>query len=198
MKQILQRTIDALAALIGAGVIFAAGVLTWEGGPLSSGLALLVAGLALLPFIPIPGRGSRSTIFVVAIALAIGLPVMDSVKRHRQTQAAVGFAFDAAQELTKAAVQDGRWPTDLVNGLPDRISVPSDGFERDLVLADCRDQSCSLVVTMQDARYDSRLRGHSFALWTVDGGKTWGCGPAGERPALQVDMPSSCRLGDDP
>ena len=191
--KVLQQATDLVALLIGAGVVLAAVTVLLEDGPLSSGLALMVAGLALLPFIPIPGRGSRLTLFVLGVGTAIMLPVMDSFDVHRQSRSAVRFALGVADALAKGSAPEGVWPADARVGLPEQLPVPGDGFEYDVMVADCGGRSCVLVLTFKDERFKSQLKGRSFGLWTTDGSRTWSCGPAGLRPVAASDLPSTCR-----
>jgi hypothetical protein len=195
-KRLLGRATNLVATLVGVGVILAAGTILLEDGPMDSALALFAAGLVLLPFIPVPGRGSRLVVFVLGLGLAIGLPVMDSLGVHNQSVAAVKFARDAAAALTQAAVKGGLWPTDPKTALPDTLPVEGGSLERDLRVDACGGPACILVVTLTDKRYKPGLRGHSFELWTFDGGKTWACGPGGERPVAASDLPSTCRDGN--
>lgn len=195
-KKLLGRATNLVATFIGIGVMLAAGAILLEDGPMDSALALFVAGVVLLPFIPVPGRGSRLAVFVLGLVLAIGLPVMDSLGVHNQSIAAVSFGRDAATELAKAAVKDGLWPADPKAALPDTLPVQSGSLERDLRVDACGGPACILVVTLTDKRYKPGLRNHSFELWTFDGGKTWECGPGGERPVAASDLPSSCRDGN--
>src|SRR5690348_6325226 len=95
-KKLFQRAVDGVATLLGIGVILAAGDALWEGGSLGSALSLFVAGLVLLPFIPIPGRGSRVTVFVLGLATAIALPAWEGYETHKQSRAAVRYAQAAA------------------------------------------------------------------------------------------------------
>jgi hypothetical protein len=192
-KRLTQRAINAVATLLGVGVMLAAFDILWEGGAFGSGLSLFIAGLVLLPFIPIPGRGSRVTLFILGLGFAIGLPAWDGYQTHKQSRAAVGSAMDAAVALVHASVKDGLWPEDLSGKLPDKLDVSGDGLSRDILVTECYQESCSLVVTFTDERYQQRLRDHSFVLQSGDGGKTWHCGPGGERPAIAADLPSSCR-----
>jgi len=192
-SKLLQRGIDVVALLLGLGVIFAALSLLAEDGPVSSGLALLLTGVALLPFVPIPGRGSRVTLFVLGLVFAVALPVLDSMAVHRQSRSAVRFALSVVDALVKSSAPDGVWPADARNTMPDRLPVAGDGFEHDVMVADCGGQRCLLVVTFKDPRYKSELRGRSFGLWTTDGNRTWSCGPAGLRPVVVNDLPETCR-----
>jgi hypothetical protein len=136
-KQLLGPATKLVATLIGIGVILAAGAILLEDGPMDSALALFVAGLVLLPFIPVPGRGSRLAVFVLGLALAIGLPVVDSIGVRNQSVAAVSFARDVATALTQAAVKDGLWPADPKAALPDTLPVQSGTLERDLRVDAC-------------------------------------------------------------
>jgi type II secretory pathway pseudopilin PulG len=133
------------------------------------------------------------TVFVLGLATAIALPAWEGYETHKQSQAAVRFAESAAAALAQGSVKDGRWPEDLSGKLPEKLDLPGDDYSRDLRIAECYQESCALVVTFTDERYQRRLRDHSFVLRSQDGGKTWTCGPGGERPALAVDLPSSCR-----
>ena len=192
-KKAVQRITDVLATLIGIGVILAGGAVLLEDGPVGSGLTLFIAGLALLPFIPVPGRGSRTTIFIFALGYAIGMPVYDRSMVLRQTIPAVESARDTAAKLSETVAKSGQWPDDLAAALPDKIQVDGDGWSRDVMLTDCGGARCTLLVTLTDARYRSELRERSFGLWTQDGGTTWECGPAGEHSVMPHDLPSSCR-----
>ena len=197
-KKLFQRAIDGVATLLGIGVMLAAGDVLWEDGPLSSALSLFVAGLVLLPYIPIKQGGVRALVFIVGLSLAIGLPAMDSFETHKQSKAAVSYAMDAAVALVRASVKDGQWPEDLTGTLPEKLDIASDGYSRDIRLTECYKQACALVVTFTDERYKRRLRDHSFVLRTADGGTTWTCGPGGEKPALAADLPSTCRESPAP
>jgi len=192
-KKLLQRAINIVATLLGIGVMLAAFDTLWEGGAFGSALSLFIAGLVLLPFIPIPGRGSRVTLFILGLGFAIALPAWEGYETHKQSRAAVNFAQAAAAALAQAAVKDGQWPEDLSGKLPEKLDIPGDGYARDILVTECYQEACSLVVTFTDERYQHRLRDRSFVLQSGDGGKTWTCGPGGERPAIAADLPSSCR-----
>ncbi|HSC46789.1 MAG TPA: hypothetical protein VLG68_01740 [Gammaproteobacteria bacterium] len=192
-KKLFQRAIDGLATLLSIGVMLAAGLILWEDGPVSSALSLFVAGLVLLPYIPIRYGGVRALVFIVGLSLAIGLPATDSFETHKQSRAAVASAQAAAVMLAATAVKDGQWPEDLSGKLPDKLDLPSDGYSRDIRVTECYKQACAFVVTFADERYQHRLHDHGFVLRTEDGGATWHCGPGGVRPALAADLPSTCR-----
>ncbi|MGE5624611.1 MAG: hypothetical protein ACM3ZT_03590 [Bacillota bacterium] len=189
-----RRVINVLAALVGFGVMALAVALLFAEWPLGSVLAVFVSGLALLPFIPIPGRGARTVVFVLALAFAILMPVWQSRTVHRETQSAFLFASEAAARLAETSVKDGGWPA-TAEGFPDKLEpVYGDGYSRDLAIKDCGGASCTLIVTLADERYDAEIRGRSFALSTTDGGKTWHCGPSGEHSVIPSDLPAACRV----
>ena len=192
-KKLTQRGIDLVATLLGLGVILAAVAVLFEDGPVGSGLMLFIAGLVLMPFIPIPGRGTRTVVFILALGVAIVTPVWKSFVVHRQTQAAYRFALDAAAALTQASVKDGRWPEDLSGKLPEKLDLPGGGLSRDIRVAECYQEACTLIVTLTDEGYDTSIRSRSFALSTSDGGKTWTCHPTGGYHVRPVDLPADCR-----
>jgi len=169
------------------------GVALVEAWPVGSALMLFIAGLVLLPFIRVPGRGSRTVIFILAFGVAMVTPTWKSFVVHRQIQGAYRFATDAAARLTEVSKQDGRWPA-AIGGFPDTLGpVYGDGYSRDLKIKGCGAGSCTLVVTLTDHDYDTSIRGRSFALWTRDGGKTWACGPATTYPLSPKDLPATCQ-----
>lgn len=189
----VQRLTDVLAGLLGIGVILGGGELLLEDGPVGSGLAFILAGLALLPFIPIPGRGSRTVIFILGLGYGIGKPVWDSFTIHRETQQAVHSVMSAAARLRQTAVQGDAWHLDAPGALPDEIQVESDGWSRDIQVQECDGPACTLLVTLTDPRYHGDIRGRSFALYTADGGRSWHCRSAGEHSVMPSHLPSSCR-----
>jgi|GEM_PF-6725864 len=196
--KLMRRAIDAVATVLGLGVAAIATVLLFEGVPLGASLPMLAAGLVLLPFIPIPGRGSRTTLFILLLGYSIVMPVYQSMMLHRQTQAALEFATATATQLAQAVVKDGQWPT-AAAGFPDKLDpVQGDGFSHDVEITDCGDVYCTVLVRLTDQRYDDEIRGRSFGLWTKDGGKTWSCGSAGEPSVMPVDLPSVCRSEGSP
>lgn len=193
-KEKLRRWLtDGLAAIIGLGVIWIAVEVVLEGGPPISGLAFLVAGLPLLWFIPVPGRGSRATLFVLGMGVGIGYPIWKSSVIHRQTSSALASVQQVAQALAQAAAPQGSWPGNLAAALPEKLDVPGDGFARDIRLQDCGETFCTLVVTLQDPRYDGQLRNRDFSLSTTDGGRTWTCGLGAPPSVNPGDLPEACR-----
>ena len=187
------RATHTLAAFVGFAVMALAVVLLFQEWPLGSALAVFVAGLVLLPFIPIPGQGSRTALFILALAYAIFMPAWEARVVHRQTQAAFLSAADTAARLADTAVKDGAWHTEQAGALPDRIEVDGDGWSRDVMLTDCGGADCTLIVRLTDARYEPEVRDRSFGLFTHDGGRTWSCGSAGQRSVMPSDLPRACR-----
>ena len=195
-KKAVQGVTDTLAALIGIGVILAGVVVVLEDGPVGSGLMLFIAGLVLLPYVPVPGRGSRTVIFILALGVALVTPMWKSFVVHRQTQAAFRFATEVAARLTETSAKDGRWPRDAV-AFPEKLEpVEGDGWSHDVAIRDCGGERCTLIVTLKDWDYDTSIRSRSFALSTLDGGKTWTCHPTGGYHVRPVDLPAACREGN--
>lgn len=179
--------------MIGIGLFVAGGVALAEQWPVGSAFMLFVAGGALLPFIRVPGRGSRAVIVIFAFAVAMATPLWKSFVVHRQVQGAFRFATDAAARLTENSKQDGRLPK-AAAGFPDKLEpVYDDSYSHDLKIKDCGGESCTLVVTLTDHDYDTSIRSRSFALWTRDGGKTWACGPTAIYPLMPADLPATCQ-----
>ena len=192
-RQAGQRVTDLLATLLGIGMIVAGGLALADQWPVGTGLMLFIAGGALLPFVRVPGRGSRAVIVVLAFGVAMVTPLWSSFVVHRQVQGTYRYATDAAARLTEMAVKDGRWPS-AAAGFPDKLEpVYRGAYSRDLEIKDCGGKSCTLIVTLTDHDYDTSIRSRHFALWTRDGGKTWACGPTKLYPLAPKDLPEPCQ-----
>ncbi len=187
------RITNILAILIGVGLILAGVAALVNAWPVGMAFMLIIAGAALLPFIRVRGRYSRTVIVVLAFSVAMATPLWSSFVVHQQVEAAYRAATDAAARLTELSQKDGRWPT-AAAGFPDKLDpVYSDGHSRDLKLKDCGGESCTLVITLTDHDYDTSIRSRSFALWTQNGGKTWTCGPTALYPLAPKDLPDPCQ-----
>lgn len=193
-KRPAQHSTDVLATLVGIAVIVSGVVALVENWPVGTALMLFIAGTVLLPFVRVPGRGSRMAIFILAFGIAMVTPMWKSIVVHRQIHGAFQFATEAAARLTEMSAKDGRWPKVLA-GFPDKLETASDdGYSRDLEIKDCGGVSCTLIVTLTDHDYDTSIRSRHFALWTQDGGKTWTCGPTALYPVTPQDLPEACRV----
>ncbi|HEY1992658.1 MAG TPA: pilin [Gammaproteobacteria bacterium] len=179
--------------VIGIGLFAAGFVALMAAWPVGTALMLFVAGAALLPFFQLRWRLPRLLVVAVALAVAAVTPMWKSLVVHRQVEGAMASVASAAARLRDTAQRDGAWPT-AAAGFPDKLEpVHADGYSRDLMLKDCRGESCTLVVTLTDHGYDTSIRGRSFALWTRNGGRTWDCGPTARYPLAPKDLPEACQ-----
>jgi uncharacterized RDD family membrane protein YckC len=157
--------------------------------PQSSGIpgwaiALIVVGVVF------------SMIFVIAILAAIAIPLYLNYTGQAQVSEAVSIAGKTRSDLVHYREKVGTWPSQVAIERFDRYAeshVPVGKYTRDLQVTDCRDEACSIVITMRRIHVSRAVAGKTFRLRTTDGGSSWHCEPAGDNPLDAAQLPPSCR-----
>ena len=84
------------------------------------------------------------------------------------------------------------WPAQLADVYSAASDKPPGKYVSEIKMVNCAAEHCGVLGTLA-ATAQSKVAGRTIEVWTLDGGKTWKCGPGNANPVEPVHLTGSCR-----
>jgi uncharacterized membrane protein YhaH (DUF805 family)/Tfp pilus assembly major pilin PilA len=137
--------------------------------------------------------------FFGGILAAIAIPAYQDFVARSQMVEGVQLAAGGEAPVAEYFQANKAWPADLASVYPAAKDSPAGRYVASVSGSASADSSAyGIISTMNTTAIHYALVGKSVEVWTVDGGKTWHCGPASSNPVEPRYLVGSCRDGDAP
>ena len=85
------------------------------------------------------------------------------------------------------------WPAQLSDVYSAASDKPPGKYVSEIKMVNCAAEHCGVLGTLDPATAQSKVAGRTIEVWTLDGGKTWKCGPGNTNPVEPVHLTERCR-----
>jgi uncharacterized membrane protein YhaH (DUF805 family)/Tfp pilus assembly protein PilE len=139
------------------------------------------------------GAWMLPVIFVLGILAAIAIPAYQDYIARSQASEGIRLMGGAEVGLIEYYDTHQSWPDDLTSVYPAASQQPAGRFIDSINGHAASAQSYGVVATLKSEGVTRGIAAKSLEIWTLDGGKTWHCGPGGADPVDTKFLPAGCR-----